>query len=455
MPTINSTLSMAKRALMANQGAISVASDNVSNVNTPGYARKRALMASIPGLETELGVFGGGVSLLGISGERDVFIERQVRYAMGESGQHETCYQQLKMIEDIVGDMGETGLESAMDRFWNSWHDLANDPTSMSARNALSESTNYLTNRFHNIDEQLNNRTANINGEIENRTERVNTIIKELSNINKELSRANGDSPSAIDRRTVLLDELSELTGAEYKINDNETTNVYLNGISLLIGADIHVLKAEKDADGNVSVIIPAADNLELNINAGKIGALFDVRDNDLSDLRVSLDEFAATLVKEVNDIHISGYNVDGATGICFFDPETTGIHNISLSDEILADVNNIAASGDGNAGDNQIALLIAGLDNKVVLNNGANTFTQAFSNILSEIGSRVVYAETVAEGAQLTLQQAEVWRESVSGVSLDEEMAELVRYQNSFNASAKLVTTVESMLDTVIAMAK
>jgi flagellar hook-associated protein 1 FlgK len=446
---------MAKRALMANQGAISISSDNVSNVNTPGYARKRALMASMPGLESEFGNFGGGVSLLGISGERDVFIERQVRYAMSESGQHETSYQQLRMIEDIIGDMGETGLSSAMDRFWNSWHDLANDPTSQSARNALSESTNYLTNKFQNIDEQLNNRAANINSEIETRVERVNTIITELSNINKELARTNGNSPSSIDRRTVLLDELSELTGAEYRINDDETATVHLGGAALLMGVNAHVIGTEKYAAGNVSLVIPAANNLELKINGGRIGALIDVRDNELNDLRASLDEFAVTLVREVNDIHRTGYNVDGATNICFFNLETTGIHNISLSDEILADVNNIAASGDGNTGDNQIALSIAGLDNKVVLNNGTETFGQAFSNILSQIGSRVVYAETVAEGAQLTLQQAEAWRESVSGVSLDEEMAELVRYQNSFNASAKLVTMIESMLDTVIALAK
>jgi len=455
MPTINTTLLLAKRALLANQGAMGMCSDNVANVNTPGYARKRALMASVPGLDTSLGYFGGGVTLLGITGERDVFVEHQVHQAMSQMGQHNTSYQRLQMIEDVIGDMGETGLASALDRFWNGWHDLSNDPSSLSARNALRESARNLTYKFHNIDERLRDHTASINSEIETIIERVNIITHELAKLNRNMVQSGNLSPHLVDRRTVLLDELCELTGAEYKINDDQTSTIFLDGVSLLMGSNAQTIGIEKDATGNVNLVIPSANNRDININSGKIGALLEVRDVDLHDLRASLDEFAVTLAKEVNGIHVGGYNLDGATGIHFFNSKTTGMRDFSISDEIVADANNIAISADGNTGDNQIALLIAGLENSAVLSNGSETFGQAFANITSQIGSRVQNAEINAEGARLALNQAEAWRESVSGVSLDEEMANLIRYQLSFNASAKLIGMVESMLETVLGLVR
>ena len=453
MPTISSTLSLAKRALLAHQGAMGTGADNVANVNTLGYARKKVDLQSSPSLYTPLGGFGTGVDLLGMKGVRDIFIERQVRSAMSESGKYEEGSRQMQMIEETIGALSDTGLSDAFDKFWNGWHDLANDPASMSSRHALREAARNLVGIFNGIDSNLNLQTDNINQEIADKVDQINTITQELASINRDLLRLRGEAPDLVDRRELLLDELSTLAGVDYKLEDDHTVSVFLDGASLVMDDKVQTVGTELDDNGNLQLIIVDEVKRNIDVRGGEIGALIDVRDGELTELRAKLDELAVTLVREVNNLHKTGFGLNGSTGMDFFDVDTTGISDISLDWRIEDDAALIAASADGSEGDNSLALAIADLEQKAAFSEGTETLGQVFSSISAWFGAKVAHAEDLAEGAKLSLQQIEAWRESVSGVSLDEEMAQLIRYQLAFNASAKLVNMADSMMQQVLAM--
>jgi len=455
MPTINATLSLAKRALLANQGAMGMGADNVANVNTPGYARKRVDMQSIGGQRSVEGSFGGGVDLVRVQGERDQFVERQLRGAMGEAGMQLTSQQRLQMLEEILGEWGDTGISRALDNFWNAWHDLTNDPASTSSRNALRGATVALTDRFHGLDRRLSAQAVSIDDEIATKVQRVNSITEELARLNQDFARANGEAPELYDRRTVLLDELAALANVTYTTGDNGSVTVYLDGTPLVMGTNIQNLGITRDENGRNQVVIVEANNRQIQVRSGEIGALFEVRDNYLQELQERLDNLAVTLAREVNNVHRGGYGQSGSTGINFFDPNTTGAGNIALYYRIEEDVALIAASADGSPGDNQIALAIAELEYARVMNEGTESFGQAYAGINSWLGARVSDAYAMAEGSRLALHRAEAWRESVSGVSLDEEMAQLIRFQLAFNASAKLINMADKMLEAVIMLVR
>jgi len=348
MPTISSILSLAKRSLLANQGAMSVASDNVSNVNSPGYARRRADLRSAQTQDTPYGGLGSGVELFGVNSLRDPFIEEQLRRELGDEGWFDTGQKQLDIIEGLLGEIGETGMS----------------------------------------------------------------------------------------------------------IGNNGMVSVFIDGAAIVMGTDCQTIAVREGSGGKAALFIAEASDRPLGISGGEIGALFSVRDGELNELRERLDELARTLATEVNRIHSTGYSLEGQTGINFFDPETTGMDDIALSDEIERDAGLIAASADGLPGDNRTALAIAELENANLMNGGRETIDQAYGSITAWFGSRVAEHGLRAEGAGLALEHMETWRESVSGVSLDEEMAQLIRFQHAFNASAKLVGAADTMLQAIIAMA-
>lgn len=453
MPTINSTLSIAKSALLTQQGTMNTTSDNVANVNTEGYARRRADLQSGSTIREANLLFGSGVDIDSITGARDEFLERQLRNALGENGWAETDQNQLQMLEELFGEYGVSALGNAMDGFWNAWHDLSAQPESNYTRTALVEAAQALVDRFKSLDRDITEQTDRVNDEISARVERVNEITRELAEMNRALADPRQNPPELEDRRTVLLDELSSLTGAYYQIEENGTHSVFLDGAALVMGENVLTIGVDHNSDGEASLFIVEAPSRDFDIRNGEIGSLFNVRDDELVEIRERLDDLASTLASGVNDIHRTGYGLDGSTGNSFFNNETTGISDIALSTTILDDVTKIAASSNGQNGNNEIALAIIELENSRTMNGSSNTFNEAYSDLATWLGVRSSNAQIQAESTQLSLDQFNAWRDSVSGVSLDEEMAEMLRYQNAFNAAAKVLTTVDDMMATVIGL--
>jgi flagellar hook-associated protein 1 FlgK len=450
MSNINATLSMAQRALLTSQAQLSITGENIANVNTPGYARRRGLLVPGPAIATSEGIFGSGVMMKDVFSMRDTFIERQLRRAMGDSGRYEQSSRQLEMVEGVLGELGETGIAAALDRFWNSWHDLSADPTSRGAKAVVQEAALGLVNRFKNVDTSLRNQDRDINRLIIDKIERVNTLIGELSHLNSEMLGKVG-SGELDDTRAGMLDELAKLVGATYELQDDGTVTLLLNGVALVESGQKRELAFEVDRDGKPVIQPLSAGGVVPRIETGELAGLIDARDEYMGDLRQRLDELVTTIATEVNQIHSTGYDGYGVQAGAFFDPSTTGIDNFDLSAAVTDDERNIASSSSGVNGNNEIALAIAELETKIVL--GGETIGEAYRSIAVDLGSRIRENQLLNEAAGGSLQQMESYRDSASGVSLDEEMANLIRYQNSFNAAAKLTQTVSKMLEVVMSI--
>lgn len=450
MPTIHGMLSMARRALMAQQAAMSVASNNIANVNTEGYARRRAEFQPTRAERTAFGIFGTGVDLASVRSLRDPFIDQQFRRGLSDFGQYNTGQRQLQLIENVLGELGETGISNALDRFWNAWHDLSADPTTAAGRSVVRETANSLVARFADVDKKLTDKTDQINNEISATVYRVNSVVEEIAQLNREFLQHGVATHQLDDRRSILLDELARLTGARYRQEDNGSVTLFIGNVPMVENGDHRAFDFVKDNTGAFQIVLANSNDQPVRLTGGEVGALIEIRDSEIPALRAQLDDVVKTLAREVNRIHRDGHGLQGSQGVNFFDPATSGIDNFALNAEILDNANNIAASADGQPGNNEIALAIAELEHTAVTSDGYS-ISEAYRSTAAWLGTRVAEMDMRAEGTRLSLNQMAAWRDSVSGVSLDEEMAELVRFQHAFNASAKVVRLIDNVMDTII----
>ncbi len=450
MPTIGSILASARRALLAQQAAISTAGNNVANANTPGYARQRVDLTALDGLRTVAGQWGQGVDIASIQSLRDPIVEHQVRRGLAEQGWYDAEHQQLSIIESYLGGLEESGLTNALDKFWNSWSDLAADPASNAQRNVVRETAGGLIQQLHNIDRRLSEQDQQVADEIHQKLNRVNTLTGELAKLNGQLAGTGNGTATLDDRRAKILDELSTLTGAEYRQQEDNTVSVFIGGVNVVSRSEILSIRDGLDSEGQPLLCADSrGGSSPVTISYGEVGGLLNVRRDELNEMRGMLNDFAVSLVQEVNAVHRQGYGLDGATGRDFFDADTTNIHDIELDENILRNLDTIAASGDGLPGDNSNALNIAELQTR--LNADGRSLSDILRSAVIWIGARTAEAEDLSEGAALALQQAQSWRDSVSGVSLDEELALIVEYQHAYNAAARIVSLADAMMETLL----
>jgi len=448
MPGIYGSLEMARRALLTQQAALGVTGENIANVNTPGYARRRANVSPGPTLTTPEGTYGSGVMIKNISSVRDPFIETQIRRTMGDAGRYDESNRQLQMIEGMVDGLSETGLASSLDRFWNSWHDLAADPTSRGARSSVREAAVGLENRFQALNANLASHENDIDNLIIAKIERVNTLTAQLARMNGEMTNK-GVSGEIDDGRAAVVDELATLAGAEYRLTEEGTVSLRINGISIVEGRQSRQLSFERNNRGKPEIQPLTEGGAVPRFSSGELAGLYSVLDNEIVSLRDSLDRIAVTVATEVNRIHTTGVDANGDTALAFFKEGITGMGDFGVSQLILDDTSKIAAESRPGSGDNTIALALAELQIAPLIDG--ETIGEAFQNVVTELGAGIRENELMNEAATSSLKQMESYRESASGVSIDEEMSNLLRQENAYNAAAKLTQVLSKMLDTIL----
>jgi len=448
---ISATLQTARRALLAQQAAIAVTSDNIANVNTPGYARRRGDISPGPIIQTTEGGFGTGAEMQNIQSVRDIFVERQLLRVTGEAARYSMSDTQLGVAEATLGSLSDSSLASALDNFWASWQTLADDPTSRGARSVVQQAGNDVANRFNSIGRNLDAQTTQINEMLIQKIDRVNSLLSRLTDLNQQ-NVGTISSGELDDGRIAIMDELAKLTGATFRQRDDGTFAVSIGGFSVAEGGQTRLLRYELDSKGDV-VLLPLVDGaVPLHIEAGEIAGLMDTRDTYIADLRTELDQLAVTLTTEVNALHTTGYDQNGASAGNFFNPNCTGIGNLAISEAIAKDPSKIAASSNGQTGDNSLALALADLELQPLI-DGTETINEAFTSLVSNFGAKIEENRMMNDAAQASLQQMTSWRESVSGVSLNEEMSKLIQYENAFNAAAKLTQTISEMMDIILTL--
>jgi flagellar hook-associated protein 1 FlgK len=453
---------MAENALLTHQQAINVTGNNIANVNTPGYSRQRLILSPRVISNSALGIIGNGVEAVEVQRIYDRFIGVQINNENQSLGRWAAQKQILDSIEVIFNESSGTGLSEAMNEFWNAWQDLSMNPSGQTEREVLVSISENLASIFNQKHADLKSSQQGIDANIKGAVEEVNQLAAQIADLNQKIINAESNGTPASeyrDQRDLALKELSELIDASTFEDTNGAVKVTLNGgFTLVDGISHRSLSTQiNSSTGLLDVLWAGNDSstvdITSSISGGKLMGWLEVRDGTIPDYLTQLNDLASTLMQEVNALHSTGFGLDESTGYDFF--TGTDASDIQVNVDLINDVNRIAAASDlsGVPGDGSNSIAIANLQNKLTMNGGTTTFDDYYNTLVSNVGSEVRKINTNYEHQFEMVTHFENYRESISGVNLDEEMVNLVKFQSAYDAAAKLITTTDEMIQTVLGM--
>ncbi len=462
---------------------------------------------------TAPGQLGTGVDFSNIQRVRESFLDDQFRNQNKSYGDWTIRQDTLEKIETIINEPSDSGIRTVVDNFWNSWQDLAGNPDNLTARSVVLENAMAMADAFNDVAYKLTDLKNDITESINVKVTEANTLIEEIAGLNKEIfrvERLGNQSNDLRDRRDLVTDQLSKLMNITVTPTENGYT-VTTGGTELVVGQIATLLDPTALPDdinsGEIHGLLVSRDNyvttfqnqlnqmvkgliegeFELTIPKGTIlpeGTTFTLADGsevtytgDRSQREVTSD--ITVKVKGINGVHQLGYTLQEPlqAGEAFFVTKDGSDNfiggNIRLNPTIVGDARNIAAStntyiyndvtGDVEKvvkGNNQLALWIAQIREATITFdttgtngeiNGEGTFDGNFRAMVGRLGVKTQEAIRQAENQRVLVEQVDARRQSVSGVSLDEEMTNMMKFQHAYNAAARMMTTMDELLDKVI----
>lgn len=419
------------RGLLTQQQAIDVSGHNIANANTSGYTRQEAVLEPtrpyiIPANSVNNGSgaqLGSGVDITAIRRIRDQFLDLQFRAQQMNLGDATARTNSLDQVEGAFAEPTDDGLAAQLSRFWDAWSDVANAPENAGARSALVTTAQTLTSSFRTISDQLTTVAQQAQDEydaITSATGDITNMASELAGLNRAIGDAvfRGQQPNDLmDRRDQLIDRLSQLAQVSVTDTGNSRYRIDFGGVTL------------------VDPSTPAGFTWPQTLSrtpGGKLGALADLASATGPALtyRTQLDAVAADLVGRVNALH---------TSTPFFDTRGTTAATIA----VLATTATVQTGSGRASGENDVAQAIARLR--------GGTTDQLYQALVARIGTEAQAAVRAQSTAESLVTSIDDRRQSVAGVSLDEEMTNLIRFQRGYQASARTMTTMDEMLETLI----
>jgi len=463
MSNVYGILNTGRTALFTQQKAIDVTGHNIANVNTDGYSRQRVNMATNAPYSSQPGQTGTGVRAAEIQRIYDRFLGAQINNENQNLGNWEAQKGVLERVEIIFDESSGYGLNQAMSEFWNAWQDLANNPSDYAGRAALLAKSETMTATFNNIYSNLEQIQTDIDTSIMGTVKEINSIAERIAGLNQKIALTEVGGQNANDyrdSRDLLLKELSLMIDIDsFENSDGKVTVLVAGGRPLVENISSWNLSTQPDASGLQDIVWTDSDGnpvvITSGISRGKLKGWLEVRDVTIPDYLSKLNELAEGIITEVNDFHKDGLglNDDVVAERNFF--TGTKALDIAVNQDIVDDVNNIAAAGslDGLPGGNSNAIEIANLQNALKMNSDTATFDDYYNSLVSDVGSGVQKATVNFDHQSSMITHLDNYRESVSGVSLDEEMVNLIKFQHGYNAAARLISVADELLDRVINM--
>lgn len=449
-------LEIGKRSLLTQQLSMFTASHNIANVNTPGFARQRAILGSTMPLDLPGGRIGTGVTTLTINQLRDTFVDFQFRREYNSLGGWQAQNKVLSQIELVFTEPQDHTLGDLMTKFWSTWQQLANEPTG-ATRTAVAEQAGLLVNGFHTATRQLDNLESSLNTQLKSQAATLNEMGMQLALLNEQIARGELGGQSANDlrdKRNLILDELSRLAQVTIEPTATGAVNVYIGSMEFVNRHEFHEIKAvtSNNASKPKVELVWGYSGQAVRFTGGELHSTQVARDVWLPESREALDRLAQTLVTQVNSLHRQGTTAGGRIGQSFFDPLYVTADRIQLH-SMVADnpQENIAAGRTTAESDVEIAQALADLAETPVLPDGRTTLNGYWDSVVATVGMRSMEAQDVTETQTLLVEQLEYHRQSVMGASLDEELANMIKFQHAYEAAARVITTMDEAINTVV----
>jgi flagellar hook-associated protein 1 FlgK len=458
------TLNLGARALTADQVGVEVSGHNLANANNPAYARQRVqLQTSLP-TPTSIGMQGTGVQATSIQQIRDQLLDGQIRseasvggYWNSQQGALQNAQTQLNEFLNLSSTSGASGstagLSGQLNNLFSAFQAVATSPTDPSARLSLVNAAQSLSSGFNQASQNLRTLNGLLNTSVSNDVASANQLLSDIAGLNGQIAKATasgGNANDLADSREQDLENLSKLVNIQTAANADGTVSVSIGGQQLVPGSQLtDTLATYNSGNGNL-LVQTATSATPLALSGGSIQGTIDARDGALATLRNGLDTMASSLITQVNGIYKNGYDLNGNSGANFFmgnDAATIGVNPA-----VVNDPSQIQAAGAANAtGDNAVALQLAQLGQQTIATLNNQTFSGAYAQDVQNFGNALANANDQVGNYNSISTMLLNQRDSVSGVSMEEETTNLITFQKAYEASAKLITTVSQMLETVI----
>lgn len=454
MGSLLGSLSIATGALGAEQGAMDATTNNVANVNTPGYSRLQPVLVETDPIQIGSITYGTGVSLEKLQSLRDPILQTRIQEETQQQGQLNafvTAMQQAQVqFESNGSDIG-----SEISSFFSSLNQLSTDPTNLSLRQGVLTAAGNLARAFNNTADNLQQQQSSLDLNVSQDVQQVNTLTGQIAALNTQISQLQStsqDSSALVDQRDVLIGQLSGLIDVSSIQSDNGLTLTTSNGTALVVGGQSFALSTQTNSAGFQDVFAQGTD-ITADLTSGDLAGVIQSRDQAIPSLLSGLNSLAAGLANSLNAANAQGFDLNGNPGGNLFVPPPANGQGAAASMAVaITDPSLIAASSDPTSpGSNGNVAVLAGVQNQAIVNG--QTPTTYYSNLVFQVGNDVSNASNELSSSQAILNQLQDQRGSISGVSLNEEAANMVQFQNAFNAAAEVVTTINDMLYTVINM--
>ncbi len=458
MSSLFGMLSIASGALQAEQSAMDTTANNVANANTPGYSRLRPVLE-----ENEPYVVGGitygtGASLQKIESLRDPILQLRILEETQQQGQLNAFVSAAQQAQ-VQFTTSSSDIGTQISNFFSSLNQLSSDPTSLPVRQGVLTAAGNLANAFHNAATNLVQQRSNLNLTVSQDVQQVNSLTSQIAKLDTQISEMQGvnqDASALVDQRDVLIGQLSSLLDVSEITSDSGITLTTSTGTALVAGGQSFALSTQTNASGQLDVYSQSSD-ITQTLTSGDLAGVIQSRDQMIPGLLGSLDTLAYSLATSLNAANARGYDLNGQMGgvanggqDLFAAPQsqTGAALNLTVG---MTDASRLAVSSDGSPGSNGNLVNFTDIQNQPVI--GGQTPTDYYSNIVSSIGNDVSNSSAELTSSQAILTQLQDQRNSISGVSLNEEATYMMQYQNAYDAAAQVVTAINNMLYTVINM--
>ena len=456
MSSLFSSLTSAARALDAQRFGLDVTGQNIANVNTPGYTRRVIDMAAVPPESNRTA--GRGVDVVAVRSARDLLIERRLQQEVPAERREGALADVLGVVEVALGKPGES-IDGALDRFFDAFASLSQSPSSSVARQEVLLQAESLADSFRDMAERLAISQRDTDGQVASATQDINELAAQIAKINETIGRT-GESAGGIltlqDEQSVLVRQLSEIVDIDVLQRADGGVDITIgNGRALVIGENGYQLQAS--VVGGVNHVLAAGVDVTAELSAGKIGGLIYARDVLLPGYQTDLDTLAYEVANNVNALHAAGVGGDGLTGrnLFTFTPAIVGSAGaagaLTVDPTVAGNPNFVAAAGPGApVGDNATARDIAALRHAKVV-GGTATLHDTWGQLVYRVGRDSQTAKNEQHSREEIVTQVDALRDQVSGVSLDEEAVNLVKFQKAYEANARFFRAIDSTLDALL----
>lgn len=451
-------LKQTKDTLLAHQQAQAVVGNNLANIDTEGYHRQRAeLETGIP-LETNPGSIGSGVRVAEIARIIDRYAEAQVLYERGAQQRWEAEQQALTVVENTFTEIQDHSLSGSMEQFWRAWEDLANDPDGLSSRMNVLQKGENMALAFHGTANGMLNTQRALNLDLQEIGEQINTLASQVAVYNQEIMEvtARGQNPNDLmDKRDKLILDMADLAGVTTEEGGQNSVTVYI-GQEAIVHREVarEVVWINDDTKGKHGGDLAWADmRTALTFDGGEALGKLNVRDEVIPDVLNKLDELANSLRDRVNELHMAGVARDGSTGNAFFRTDTEGAQDIALHLTVQDQPQKLAASYTNSTGDNELAHDLFEVQYENAFLSGKMDYGEYYQSIVTGLGNEVELANTRLEASEAALEQAKNYQQSISGVSMDEELTNMITIQKAYGAAARVFNKIDEMLAMAISI--